>query len=46
MQFGNTNCMVTEFMTRKEDLHVLKPSTPVDEGTPVFDMMYCPTEFM
>uniref|UniRef100_A0A7N0T4U0 CBS domain-containing protein n=1 Tax=Kalanchoe fedtschenkoi TaxID=63787 RepID=A0A7N0T4U0_KALFE len=32
IQSRNSSSLVSEFMTKKEDLHVLKPSTPVSEA--------------
>lgn len=32
LQNGNGTYKVGEFMTKKEKLHVVKPTTPVDEG--------------
>ena len=36
VQQSNGVYTVGDFMTRKENLHVVKPTTSVDEGTPSF----------
>uniref|UniRef100_A0A7N0SZU5 CBS domain-containing protein n=1 Tax=Kalanchoe fedtschenkoi TaxID=63787 RepID=A0A7N0SZU5_KALFE len=36
IQSGNGTSQVCEFMTKKDDLHVLKPSTPIGEALSAF----------